>query len=76
VILGELARLVSVPPAVDFSAACHDWTPTALVGAFAPGPLNTREPYVIFTVWDAATVKPETVTDCPDTDTEPALEVV
>src|SRR5579863_1532097 len=43
VMTGDFARLVSVPPEVDFSVAVHVAGPTVVV-AVAPGPLAALEP--------------------------------
>jgi hypothetical protein len=43
VMTGDLARVVSVPPEVDFSVVIHVAAPT-LVDAVAPGPLAALEP--------------------------------
>ncbi len=43
VMTGDLARVVSVPPEVDFSVAIHVAAPT-LVVAVAPGPLAALAP--------------------------------
>src|SRR5206468_9128446 len=43
VMLGEAARLVRVPPAVDFSWACQLWAPPVEV-AVAPGPPEPLAP--------------------------------
>src|SRR5262249_52658650 len=75
VTLGDVARLVSVPPDVDFCCAWNVCVPVA-DPAVAPGPPPLVAPYVIVTVFPAASVSDETVIVWPDTETVPALAVV
>ena len=75
VMLGDDAMLVSVPAEVDFSCAVHVCAPVEEV-AVAPGPPPAVEPYVIVTVFPAATVSEETVIVLPATETVPELAVV
>jgi hypothetical protein len=60
VMLGDAARLVSVPPADDFSCAVHVCAPAG-TGAVAPGPPEAVLPYVIVIVAPPASVTLETV---------------
>jgi hypothetical protein len=60
VIDGELATLVSVPPLVDFSCACHVCAPV-VAAAVAPEPPDEVLPYTIVSVAPPANVKPDTV---------------
>ena len=73
VMLGELARLVSVPPVVvALDCACQVCAP-ATEGAVAPGaPL----PYVIVSAAPPASVTLDTVIVCPATVTLPVSETV
>src|ERR1039458_2859540 len=59
VMTGDLARVVSVPPDVDFSVAIHVAAPTPVV-AVAPGPLAPVAPDFMVRVAPAARVTPST----------------
>src|SRR5579862_8808571 len=65
--LGEAARLVSVPPALERSCACQVPAPPVVLAV----PLL----YVIVAVAAGARVSPETVIVCPETETVPAVAV-
>jgi hypothetical protein len=73
--LGDVPRLVSVPPAVDFAFDCHVAEPAVPV-AVAPGPPPLVAPYVMVKVEPPASVTPDTVIVCPDAETVPVLAVV
>jgi hypothetical protein len=75
VIAGDEARFVSVPPAEDFSCACHVCA-AAVAGAVAPDPPLAVDPYVMVMVEPPESVRLETVIVWPETETEPALAVV
>jgi len=57
---GEVARLVRMPPLVDFSCPCQVCAPVVVV-AVAPGPLDAVLPYTIVSVAPPAKVTPDTV---------------
>jgi hypothetical protein len=75
VIEGEEARVVSVPPVVDFSCACQVCAPVVAV-AVAPAPPPDLSPYTIVNMPPVESVTPETVISCPEADTVPVDEVV
>src|SRR5437763_383846 len=73
--LGDEARLVSVPPDDDRCCALHVCAPAG-VAAVAPGPPPLVAPYVMVNVPAPATVREEMVIVWPETETEPVLAVV
>ena len=74
VMLGDVAMLVSVPPAVDLACVVQVCAPVEV--AVAPAPPPAVDPYVIVTVLPAASVSEETVIVLPATETVPELAVV
>jgi hypothetical protein len=74
VTLGDELRFVRLPPAVDFSCACHVCAPVLDVAA-APGPPPAVEPYVIVAVAPPASVSDESVIVWLATDNVPEVDV-